>query len=548
MKSLTQPLQLFGFCLISLVSSAQWNPDPTLNAPVSVATNWQIDLRMMEDDQGGAFLVWKDYRNGTPDIFAQHIDSNGVCLWQVDGAPVCTQSADQSTPGLISDGAGGIIVSWSDWRSGIERDIYAQRLNPQGQPIWPLDGIVVVNKPNREHNQRMVMDGQGGAIVVFEQKNSATYYWEIWAQRINADGNVVWTPGGIPLTGVLSEHLNERIQGDGQGGVYVTFQDFRNGVDHDVYVQHLGPNGEYLWGTGVLACNVPGTQTNPKIDPDYATGGVIVSWTDKRNGLDYDIFAQRIAPSGQLLWGAGGKPVCVSAGNQSAIDLLGNASVEGCIFTWKDDRSGNGYDIYMDKLDVNGNSVWVQNGFSVCSDVGDQLNPNITGDGYGGAVVVWQDGANGDFDIRAQHVYKEGIVHYPGFGVWLGTATGIQTSPKSCSDTQGNGIFAWEDSRSGTPDIFCTRLSWGGPLVGIKESIFSDAHCYPNPMEESLTIENVNGIQSVVLLDNQGKSVKQLNGMGKTKCQLDVAFLTPGIYFVQVMGHDGELEMQKVIK
>jgi hypothetical protein len=501
----------------------------------------------MEDDEGGAFLVWKDYRNGTPDIFAQHIDSNGVVLWQIDGAPVCTQTADQSTPGLISDGAGGIIVSWSDWRSGIERDIYAQRLNALGQPVWPLDGVVVVNKTNREHNQRMVMDGQGGAIVVFEQKNASTYYWEIWAQRINADGNGVWTPGGIPVTGLLSEHLNERVQSDGQGGVYVTFQDFRNGADHDVYVQHLGPNGEYLWGSGVLACNAPGAQTNPKIDPDYLTGGVIVTWTDKRNGVDYDIYAQRINPAGELLWGNGGMPVSVAPGNQSAIDLISNNWVEGCIFTWKDDRMGNGFDIYMDKLDANGNSVWIPNGFTICNDIGDQLNPNITGDGFGGAVVVWQDGANGDFDIRAQHVYKQGIIHYPGNGVWLGTSSGIQTSPKSCSDGLGNGIFAWEDSRSGTPDIFCTRLSWGGPLVGISENKMNTIRCYPNPVKDVLTMDAPMGLSHFVLYDNQGRTVLVGNSIF-SKHNLDLSAMPSGIYWLKMKKWDGEIETQMIAK
>jgi len=341
--------------------------------------------------------------------------------------------------------------------------------------------------------------------------------------------------------------LNERVQSDGQGGVYVTFQDFRNGVDHDVYVQHLGPNGEYLWGSGVLACNAPGAQTNPKIDPDYLTGGVIVTWTDKRNGVDYDIYAQRINPAGELLWGIDGMPVAVAPGNQSAIDLISNNWVEGCIFTWKDDRMGGGFDIYMDKLDANGNSVWIPNGFTICNDIGDQLNPNITGDGFGGAVVVWQDGANGDFDIRAQHVYKQGIIHYPGNGVWLGTSSGIQTSPKSCSDGLGNGIFAWEDSRSGTPDIFCTRLSWGGPLVGISENKLNTIRCYPNPVKDVLTIEAPMGLSHFVLYDHQGRMV--LNGNSTfSNHSLDLSSIPSGIYWLKMTERDGSIETQMIAK
>lgn len=531
-------LSLSSFC-----SFGQWNNNTSLNTPVCTAANYQVDLRMAEDGQGGTFIVWKDYRNGTPDIFAQHIDANGFALWNPDGAPVCTQSADQSTPGVILDGNGGIIVSWSDWRSGIERDIYAQRLDANGNPLWTYDGTVVVNKVNREHNERLVTDGQGGVIVVFEQKNMSTYYWEIWAQRLNASGQPLWAPGGIPVTQVLSEHLNERIQSDGQGGVYVALQDFRNGFDYDVYVQHLGPNGEYLWGTGVLACNTWGTQTNPKIDPDYSTGGVIVSWTDKRNGVDYDIYAQRIDASGNLLWGDGGKAVCIAPGNQSAIDLLSNNEVNGVIFTWKDARNGD-FDIYADRLDMTGVSQWQNNGLPICTSAGDQLNPNITGDGYGGATLVWQDAALGFFDIKAQRIYKEGIFQYPTNGIVLANATGDQSSPKSVSDDLGNGIFAWEDSRTGSPDIYCTKLTWGGAYVGVNEGNVSTVSIYPNPFTQKIQIlSNQTGQRLIEVYAVDGTLVFSKSVLFTSNVELDLAELGAGVYLIKM----GE-SVQRLIK
>lgn len=541
-------LCVFSLVLVTNSVLAQWNSNSQQNTPITTATNWQIDLRMVEDGNKGTFIVWKDYRNGTPDIYAQHVDSNGVALWENNGAPVCTQSSDQSTPGVLPDGEGGIIVSWSDWRSGIERDIYAQRINQFGQPVWPLNGVVVVNKVNREHNQRMVSDGAGGAIVVFEQKNSSTYLWEIWAQRINSSGNSVWASGGVPVSGFLSEHLNERIQSDGEGGVYVTFQDFRNGFDFDVYVQHLDGNGNRLWNTGVLACNAPGTQTNPKIDPDYLTGGVVVTWTDKRNGLDYDVYAQRIDPAGNLLWGTTGKPICVQSGNQSAIEVYSNSSVEGVVFAWKDNRGTTGYDIYADRLDMNGNSLWQNNGMAICNSVGDQLNPNITGDGYGGVAIVWQDASLGSFDIKAQRIYKEGFIYYPLNGIVISDATNIQTSPKSVSDGFGNGIFAWEDSRLGSPDIYCAKLNWGGPYIGIENDILPEWNVFPNPVKDVLQISSTDSFDSIQLFNSSGSLIKNIS-IQKNGNYLAVDFseLSEGIYFLQYTSY-GIVSTKKIIK
>lgn len=526
---------------------AQWNTNTQENTPVSTATNWQIDLRMVEDGNKGTFIVWKDYRNGTPDIYAQHVDSNGIALWNLNGAPVCTQSADQSTPSILPDGQGGIIVSWSDWRSGIERDIFAQRLNQQGQPVWTLDGVPVANKVNREHNERMVSDGAGGAIVVFEQKNSGSYLWEIWAQRIDSNGNTLWSPGGIPVSGFLSEHLNERIQADGQGGVYVTFQDFRNGFDFDVYVQHLDGNGNRLWNTGVLACNAPGTQTNPKIDPDYLTGGVIVSWTDKRNGVDYDIYAQRIDVSGNLLWGATGKPICVNTGNQSAIEVYSNEWVEGAVFAWKDNRNGTDYDIYANRVDMNGNSLWQNNGMIISNSTGDQLNPNITGDGFGGVVICWQDASLGGFDIKAQRVYKEGFISFPMNGVVISDATNIQTSPKSVSDGFGNGIFAWEDSRSGLPDIYCAKLNWGGPYIGIENIVLPEWKVFPNPANSVIRVQSNERIEAIQIINSNGKMVEFIeNSNFERSMNVDISDFSAGIYIIHVF-ENGKSSSQKLI-
>ncbi len=512
---------------------AQWIEDPSMNNAVCQGANYQVDLRMMEDGVGGFFLVWKDYRFGTPDIYAQRINAQGQPMWLQDGVSVCGNTSDQSTPGLISDGAGGIIVSWSDWRSGIERDIYAQRLNGDGQILWMLDGVVVVNKTNREHNQRMVMDGQGGAIVVFEQKNMATYDWELWAQRIDANGMGLWPFGGIPVTNVISEHLNERIQSDGQGGVYIAFQDFRNGMDYDVYVQHLGPNGEYLWGSGVLACSAFGTQTNPKIDPD-PNGGVVVAWTDKRNMSNYDIYAQRIDFNGNILWGNEGKAVCTVPGNQSAVDLLSNSVVDGVILTWKDGRTGVDYDIYCNRLDWNGNQTWTMNGMPVCVNSGDQINPNITGDGYGGAAIVWQDQTTGNFDIRMQRIYAEGYLQYPLSGYIVSNAIADQSSPKSVSTDLGEGVFAWEDNRTGLADIYCSKVAWGGPWVNVEETVAQTIQLYPNPTSDVVFLNLQSEQEARIMVSSMSGARVFSKIYHQAKVDIPIADWPAGLYCIQI--------------
>jgi len=47
--------------------------------------------------------------------------------WQVDGVPICTAVNDQYSPKIISDGTGGAIIVWQDERSGSDWDMYVAR-------------------------------------------------------------------------------------------------------------------------------------------------------------------------------------------------------------------------------------------------------------------------------------------------------------------------------------------------------------------------------------------------------------------------------------
>src|SRR6185295_13380846 len=58
--------------------------------------------------------------------------------------PVCLADGNQQQAVSVSDGAGGVIVTWVDGRSGTI-DIYAQHVLPTGvvDPAWPVNGRLI---------------------------------------------------------------------------------------------------------------------------------------------------------------------------------------------------------------------------------------------------------------------------------------------------------------------------------------------------------------------------------------------------------------------
>ena len=63
-----------------------WSTDPAVNTPVCTATDSQSNAKLISDGSSGAIIIWSDYRSGTnPHIYAQRINSSGNVLWTADG-------------------------------------------------------------------------------------------------------------------------------------------------------------------------------------------------------------------------------------------------------------------------------------------------------------------------------------------------------------------------------------------------------------------------------------------------------------------------------
>ncbi len=118
-----------------------WSSDPTENTAVCTASNNQRYPAIVSDGSGGTIITWTDSRSGSNyDIYAQRVDPSGVPQWTANGVAVCTAFDDQYDPVIVSDGAGGAIITWTDYRSGTSEDIYAQRVNPRAYPSGPRTG------------------------------------------------------------------------------------------------------------------------------------------------------------------------------------------------------------------------------------------------------------------------------------------------------------------------------------------------------------------------------------------------------------------------
>ncbi len=222
--------------------------------------------QVISDGSGGAIAVWHQWplgkiEFGTPeallnDICAQHVDTDGNILWQQNGVPLgITKGGGQipHTPLVVSDSSGGAIIIWEDVRQVM--CIYAQRVDAEGNIRWQEGGMQVCSiKSHSSFAYRTaVSDGSGGAIIAWGYKEAETNEEGLLVQRIDAAGRTVWPDNGT-LASTARNRIAHAISDDGCGGVIVSW-----GAQQPLlkskqsYVQRIDAEGNCLWGEkGIL--------------------------------------------------------------------------------------------------------------------------------------------------------------------------------------------------------------------------------------------------------------------------------------------------------
>jgi hypothetical protein len=425
------------------VAEAAWPSDPNINVPLCIAANGQFNPTITSDGVGGVIVTWFDTRSGTADIYAQRVNAAGAPQWTANGVALCTAASYQYNPQIVSDGSGGAIVTWYDYRDGSgTADIYAQRVNAAGTPQWTADGVALCTATYDQYNPTIVSDGSGGAIVTWQDIRSGTSF-DTYAQRVNAAGAPQWTAGGVALCTAANHQYTPAVVSDGAGGAIVAWQDGRSGTSYDIYAQRLNAAGVPQWtADGVALCTAPGDQQVPTITTD-GVGGAIVTWSD------FHIFASRVDAAGVPQWTANGVALCTAGGGQGNPTIVSDG-VGGAIVTWHDYRGGfSNTDIYAQRVNSAGAPQWADGGVALCSAANKQLSPAIISDGASGAIVTWYDLRGGSTnDIYAQRVTAAGVPQWGAGGTAICTAVRDQLNPAIASNGAGGAIVTWYDLRS----------------------------------------------------------------------------------------------------
>lgn len=458
-----------GFALVfANPAGAQW---PTLPTGVPVCTlpsNVNNGELIVSDGAGGAFVAWSDNRvaNNVHSAFVQHVGAAGVPLWTPNGVGVIT-IPNTRPESMIPDGLGGVFVSF--YQGSTSTDLYVQRFDSAGNRLWGNGGAPLCVFSGVQYSTQLVPDGAGGVIAVWlDQRSSSGSNFTIYAQRLDAVGAPQWAANGVPATGAVGPFYNGvRVAPDGNGGVVLAWSSFV-----DIHGQRLDAAGSRLWGAnGLTVCDAINQQDHAVLASDGA-GGAYIAWWDSRPGNSglADIYGQHVSAAGLPMWVDDGLPLASAANAQREVEILEDG-VGGAFLVWNDFRNGGSdRDLYAQRCDGTGNLLWGAAGVRITPTTtalsSPNLLPSLASDGQGGVIVLYADKRLETIgDIFASRLDAAGQLVW-GNGVPVCTVANSQYMPIVTLASDGGAIVAWLDIRTSgnNSDVYVHRIDPTGQV------------------------------------------------------------------------------------
>ncbi|MFN9301923.1 MAG: SBBP repeat-containing protein [Candidatus Kapaibacterium sp.] len=494
-------------------------------------------------------------------IFIQKLDANGNFIWTKSFGGI----GDDRTDCIKFDAQGniytiGFFQDTIDFDPGIESiklsakreyDVFIQKLDANGNFLWAKS----FGGNNYDFGTSIALDAQGnvystGCFLESADFNpgkdsmmlSSVGAYDIFVQKLDAQGNLLW----VKSFGGNDSDFGYSIALDAQGNVYTTGTfyetvDFDPGKDvknltaiggSDIFIQKLDANGNFLWAKSFGGRTSVDMGESIAIDAanNIYTTGYFSDTVDFDPGKDSmkisavgtrHSYIQKLDANGNFLWAKScgrterSQEFSTSAkGFSNSIDAVNNVYIIGYFIDTVDFDPGPGVanlsaigesDIFIQKLDANGNFLWAKSFGGKSMDVGFSINV---------------DAAN---NIYTTGYFSESVDFDPGEGV------------NNTNSKGGQDIFVHKMNQTATG---VTDMGNG-----------IDISLYPNPSNGFLHIalNEAVGEAAITVTDLQGKIIHSEHMSAATKSSIDIQ-APNGVYFVHAKTAKGQSIMKFIIE
>jgi hypothetical protein len=420
--------------------------------PLRQAYNLGWERKQIRTLDGCEIVFWSDAPAGNRDVFAQKLAPNGQPVWN-EPLPIIDGSPDQRLLSVVPASDNNIILLWVEYEINTTLAIRMQKITSNGQRLWGDDGVQVDLGEGEQRGIYAVPNGTGGAFLIYSFYGVPDI---VYGQNIDAFGNQLWSLGGIEIYNdpPASEIYYYNLVSDGEGGMIINLLKYQNSQGNH-HLLRISPQGTIVGNNPLLPYSAfPG---NNYTLMQGMEGQFILYNRASLNSIRF----LKIDNQGNLLMPQSAlySPFACDIMDQYSLQ---NTPAGGTVLSWLNTYGDNG-SYRVQSFDAGFNPLWQPQGAPITPE---SLNPpsevyvDVADNGNVWASWMEPNIETHTNDCKAQLVVAPGVPAWQSGGITLGTG-GSNPLPLAYPD---RGMFAWIAEMDGNTSIRRQVISTGGAL------------------------------------------------------------------------------------
>jgi hypothetical protein len=315
---------------------------------------WTKTIGGEKDDYGRSLIQTSDggyatasetesFGTGGVDVYVVKLDANGNLQWtKTIGGP-----GDEIGFSLIQTSDGGYAIAGSTGSFGAGwYDVCAVKLDANGNLQWTK----TIGGKDFEGGYSLIQTSDGGYAIAGYTESFGAGGRDVYVIKLDAKGNLQWTK----TIGGLDDEIGHSLIQTSDGGYAIAGSTYSFGAGWaDVYVVKLDANGNLQWTKTIGGKDFEaGYSLIQTSDGGYAIAG----YTDSFGAGREDVYVVKLDANGNLQWT---KTIGGSKrdwGHSIIQTSDGGYAIAGTTTSF----GAGGEDVYVVKLDANGNLQWTK--------------------------------------------------------------------------------------------------------------------------------------------------------------------------------------------
>ncbi len=404
-----------------------------------------------------SMVVWHDYREGTSNIYAQLVRANGELIGNNIKVNSTENDEDYTTPDVAVNENNQFLVAWSDKRDGYK--IYGQIIDENGNFVG--DNFIISDENIYSYQSQPTIASNGKEFIVAWRDGRYGSMYDIFAQKLDQDGNKIGENFIVNADSQSVSKYSPDIAIKKDSSYIVTWYFYKNGLYTPASIVR-DKNNNILSSQIEVSDSSYSSFNNYYPQTAVANSGFVIVWYRIVNS-QYNIVGQLLNSKGEKI---DSNFVINDVENSYRYSpAVASDSSGNFVVTWYDYRN-NYAQVYAQKF-VNDTVSDVNFKISEDQFTGSKSYVSCGMNDGDYLAATWLDYGNpAEYRIFSRLFDSNDQPATPGTRVDIDSLSSSETDPKLAVMNDGSFIITWTDTRSRTYKTYFQRYDAEGNLLG----------------------------------------------------------------------------------